>query len=107
MIKEKFNKLKESFKADTLDVVIKTNQNYQKKFNGYLINFEYDVWQSEMTKNIFSDIDMLEVFDTLTDEEIFPTDLQLDELNQIALELVTIEYEEYEHPSEHAFNLGD
>lgn len=107
MNNKEFEELKEAFKNEVLDLHYGSSQFYEKILKGYLVSFEYDIWQSELSKVIFNDIEMLEVFDTLTDEEVTLTDLQLDELNQIAKLITSMDYEEYEHESEHAFNLGE
>lgn len=107
MNNKEFEELKEAFKNEVLELEHGFSQFYEEIFKRYLVSFNYDIWQSELSKVIFNDVEMLEVFDTLTDEEVTLTDLQLDELNQIAKLITSMEYEEYENESEHAFNLGE
>lgn len=102
-----FKELIKKFKKEVLDLEVKYNQNYEKSFGKFLIKFDYDIWRSEFSNVTFNEAEYLEVFDLEKDEEVILNNVQLDELNQIANLITSMENEEYEHPSEHAFNLGE
>lgn len=103
---QQFKQLIEQFKKETVEVELNITSFYEKEFGDFIISFEYDVWQSELSKVVFSEIDLMEVYDNELDEEIELTEIQLQLLNEVAKQLVEVEYEEYEHPSEHSFSYG-
>jgi len=101
-----FRKLVEEFKKHIFDLEIDETIYYEKQFGDFLLTFEYDIWCSDISKEYFSSVDCIEVYDVEKDEEVYLTNLQLDELEIEAKNSVYLEYEEYESPEDYSYSYG-
>lgn len=107
MKETKFKKLLAEFKTVVIDVEFDETQYVEQEIQDYLITFSYNIWESELSKRYFTQVEDLEVFDTILDEEVELTEMQQLMLEEVAKSLVDLDYQEVIHPSTYAYNLGD